>query len=41
MKLLVKGKTKNVYMLENGNILFQFKDDATIDEDGNLDPLYR
>ncbi|GIN74788.1 phosphoribosylaminoimidazolesuccinocarboxamide synthase [Bacillus sp. J14TS2] len=38
MKLLVKGKTKDVYTLENGNILLQFKDNATVDEDGQLDP---
>lgn len=38
MNLLKKGKTKDVYALENGNILLQFKDDATVDEDGQLDP---
>jgi len=38
MNLLYKGKTKNVYKLENGNYLLQFKDDATVDADGNLDP---
>ena len=38
MKLLNKGKTKDVYDLENGNYLLQFKDDATVDADGNLDP---
>ena len=38
MKLLKKGKTKDVYALEDGNILLQFKDDATVGEDGKLDP---
>lgn len=38
MKLLKKGKTKDVYALEDGNILLQFKDDATVGEDGRLDP---
>ncbi len=38
MKLLKKGKTKDVYSLEDGNILLQFKDDATVGEDGQLDP---
>ena len=38
MKLLIKGKTKDVYDLENGNYLLKFKDDATVGEDGNLDP---
>ena len=38
MKLLYKGKTKDVYDLENGDWLLKFKDDATVDEDGKLDP---
>ncbi|MGI6576954.1 MAG: phosphoribosylaminoimidazolesuccinocarboxamide synthase [Eubacteriales bacterium] len=38
MKLIRKGKTKDVYALENGNILLKFKDDATVGEDGQLDP---
>ena len=29
MKELCVGKTKNVYELENGNILLKFKDDCT------------
>ena len=27
MKLVYTGKTKNVYALENGNVLLKFKDD--------------
>lgn len=38
MKLIKEGKTKDVYALENGNILFKFKDTATVGEDGQLDP---
>lgn len=38
MKLLYKGKTKDVYDLENGRYLLRFKDDATVDADGKLDP---
>ncbi len=38
MSLIKKGKTKDVYDLENGNILLQFKDDATVGEGGQLDP---
>jgi len=38
MKLLKNGKTKNVYALENGNYLLKLKDDATVNEDGNIDP---
>ena len=38
MQLLIKGKTKDVYDLGNGNYLLQLKDDATVDADGNLDP---
>ena len=38
MKLLYRGKTKDVYGLENGTLLLQFKDDATVGADGKLDP---
>ncbi|NLW90484.1 MAG: phosphoribosylaminoimidazolesuccinocarboxamide synthase [Syntrophomonadaceae bacterium] len=37
MRLVYTGKTKNVYQLENGNYLLQFKDDAT-GENGVFDP---
>lgn len=37
MKLVYTGKTKNVYALENGNYLLQFKDDCT-GADGKFDP---
>jgi len=37
MKLLYEGKTKNVYALENGNIVLKFKDDVT-GTDGVFDP---
>lgn len=37
MKLVYKGKTKDVYELEDGNLLLKFKDDAT-GEDGVFDP---
>jgi len=37
MKLIYKGKTKDVYDLENGNYMLKFKDDAT-GEDGKFDP---
>ncbi len=37
MKLVYKGKTKDVYDLENGNFLLQFKDDVT-GEDGVFNP---
>ena len=37
MKLLYKGKTKDVYDLGDGTLLLQFKDDAT-GEDGVFDP---
>lgn len=37
MKLVYVGKTKNVYDLENGNYLLQFKDDVT-GENGVFDP---
>jgi len=38
MELIVKGKTKDVYKLENGNVMFQFKDSATVNESGEIDP---
>ena len=37
MKLVYKGKTKDVYSLENGNVLLKFKDDCTC-KDGVFDP---
>ena len=37
MRLIYKGKTKDVYDLEDGNCLLQFKDDVT-GEDGVFDP---
>ncbi|MFS0690711.1 phosphoribosylaminoimidazolesuccinocarboxamide synthase [Sporosarcina sp. 179-K 8C2 HS] len=37
MELLYKGKTKDVYKLEDGNVLLKFKDDVT-GEDGVFDP---
>src|SRR5699024_9824153 len=37
MKLIYKGKTKDVYQKENGNVLLKFKDDLT-GEDGVFDP---
>ncbi|KXH80875.1 phosphoribosylaminoimidazolesuccinocarboxamide synthase [Sporosarcina sp. HYO08] len=37
MELIYKGKTKDVYKLEDGNILLKFKDDVT-GEDGVFDP---
>lgn len=37
MELLYTGKTKNVYSLENGNVLLKFKDDCT-GKDGVFDP---
>ncbi|NLO21534.1 MAG: phosphoribosylaminoimidazolesuccinocarboxamide synthase [Syntrophomonadaceae bacterium] len=37
MEIVYTGKTKNVYQLENGNYLLQFKDDAT-GADGVFDP---
>lgn len=36
-KLVYKGKTKNVYALDNGNYLLEFKDDCT-GKDGVFDP---
>ncbi len=37
MKLLTEGKTKNVYVLADGNYLLEFKDDVT-GVDGVFDP---
>ena len=37
MKRLYEGKTKDVYGLENGNVLLKFKDDCT-GKDGVFDP---
>lgn len=37
MNLVYKGKTKDVYALDNGNFLLQFKDDVT-GTDGVFDP---
>ena len=37
MKQLYKGKTKDVYALDNGNVLLKFKDDCT-GKDGVFDP---
>lgn len=37
MELVYTGKTKNVYLLEDGNYLLKFKDDAT-GENGVFDP---
>lgn len=37
MELIYKGKTKDVYKLEDGNVLLKFKDDVT-GEDGVFDP---
>lgn len=37
MKLIYTGKTKNVYVLEDGNYLLKFKDDVT-GENGVFDP---
>ena len=37
MKKIYEGKTKNVYSLENGNVMLQFKDDCT-GKDGVFDP---
>ena len=37
MKKLLEGKTKNVYELDNGNYLLEFKDDCT-GSDGVFDP---
>lgn len=37
MTKIYEGKTKNVYKLENGNVLLKFKDDCT-GKDGVFDP---
>ena len=37
MKMIYSGKTKDVYSLENGNVLLKFKDDCT-GKDGVFDP---
>ena len=37
MKLMYEGKTKNVFLLDNGNYLLKLKDDAT-GKDGVFDP---
>lgn len=37
MNLIYKGKTKDVFQLEDGNVLLKFKDDVT-GEDGVFDP---
>ncbi len=37
MELIYTGKTKNVYVLDNGNYLLKFKDDVT-GKDGKFDP---
>lgn len=37
MKLSYQGKTKDIYSLDNGNILMKFKDDVT-GKDGVFDP---
>ena len=37
MKKLYTGKTKDVYALDNGNVLLKFKDDCT-GKDGVFDP---
>lgn len=38
MEKVYTGKTKDVYKLEDGNYLLKFKDDVTVDENGNFDP---
>ena len=37
MKKVYEGKTKNVYELDNGNVMLEFKDDCT-GKDGVFDP---
>ena len=37
MKMIYQGKTKDVYSLENGNVMLKFKDDCT-GKDGVFDP---
>jgi phosphoribosylaminoimidazole-succinocarboxamide synthase len=38
MKMIYKGKTKDVYQLENGNVLLQFTDKTTMNDAGVEDP---
>ncbi|MCL2004245.1 MAG: phosphoribosylaminoimidazolesuccinocarboxamide synthase [Oscillospiraceae bacterium] len=38
MREIYKGKTKDVFALDDGNLLFKFKDDACVGEDGTFDP---
>jgi phosphoribosylaminoimidazole-succinocarboxamide synthase len=38
VKKLYAGKTKDVFLLGDGNYLLRFKDDATVDGNGNFDP---
>lgn len=38
MKLIKTGKTKDVYDLGGGSYLLKLKDDATVGEDGKIDP---
>jgi len=38
MELIYSGKTKEVYKQPDGNILFKFKDDGTVNERGEFDP---
>jgi len=38
MEKIYTGKTKDVYKLQDGNYLLKFKDDVTVDEEGNFDP---
>lgn len=38
MELIKHGKTKDVYKMEDGNILLKFKDDATVNDAGQIDP---
>ena len=37
MKKIYEGKTKDVYALDNGNVMLKFKDDCT-GKDGVFDP---
>ena len=37
MKKIYEGKTKDVYSLDNGNVMLKFKDDC-IGKDGVFDP---
>ncbi len=40
MKMVYKGKTKDVYAADNGNYILKFKDDAT-GENGVFDPALK